>query len=291
MNSVRRYFEAKNWQHISQAICNSIRGSCMDELIQLYQESPRHQFKAPQGARRIVFNHADDMFTLLNTPKESISTIQASTIVPTPGNINSKPAGPQVPAQEVSFTEGTNELLTDAKTKPNAVTEDSSLLILDPEGKESQIEGDSFEETDGPQMDLAVDADALAQSMQDTGGQLVFEAPTEVQIEAALRIQRVYRQVLRNRQSGARKGLSAARNRHFIAYRLQSEKMYWPKGRFYLSAPRYRIIFLGPMPHLLVCLERARTVASEELAQAKRRVASAKHQDLESVQAKVKIAK
>ncbi|KZP05197.1 hypothetical protein FIBSPDRAFT_843218 [Athelia psychrophila] len=323
----RRYFEANQWYRLRHAVCASTSDSPMDEIIQLYQENPRYPLDTPRNTLRIVFRRADDIPTLLNMLKKTISTncglpsgnvtrstgsvvahpptgergvnLMTETELPpggqqqpdlstenTLGHIVSANAGPHISSQD-----GDSTAVATALSTANHAQSDS-LAEASPHAKDAELqdENEHEEETNEPQMDLTIDADALAQSMQDTGDQVLYDAPTEEQIQAALRIQIAYRQLLRYRRTSARTGLSAARDRQFVNCRLESEKMDWPRGGFCLAPPRYRIVFLGPIPHLLVCLERARTVASEDASKAKRRVAFAKHRDLEEVQAKVKAA-
>ncbi|KZP30397.1 hypothetical protein FIBSPDRAFT_1038357 [Athelia psychrophila] len=319
----RLYFEAKQWFHLGYAVCDVRNDSPMDEIIQLYQENPHHHFNAPRGSRRIIFRHADDIPALL-IPKKATPTDFGLSSKDVTGSVGPVLAGPPAGNQDANIM---TELPLDGQQQPDPSTENKlgpvvsaladphistqdgdltnaatvlsaedhaqsgTLPETSPRMEDAELQEENEpEETDEPQMDLTVDADTLAQSMQDTGGQVLSDAPTEEQIHAALRIQTTYRQLLRYRRTSARTGLSAARNRHFVNCRLESEKMDWPRGGFCLAPPRYRIVFLGPIPHLLVCLERARTVASEDASKAKKRVAVAKHRDLEDVQAKVKAA-
>ncbi|SJL03091.1 uncharacterized protein ARMOST_06437 [Armillaria ostoyae] len=84
--------------------------------------------------------------------------------------------------------------------------------------------------------------------------------PTEREIAAASLIQRVYRKVLRRRRVTAKRGKAAL---HAEIYASCTKEVSWLGD----NPGRYLYLFLGPLPHILVCLE---TVRIDTLSQRKK---------------------
>lgn len=259
----------------------STAGSPMDEMIQLYDEKQRwrHQFKAPSGVRRVLFRDLEHITFLLDYVSRPDQTA------------TSRPTGGQTSTTVLIESSLRNE--GGALSSEGGVHDPpGGLTALDHHTDSTEVRvDDTHEEVEELELDPVVDAEALAQAMRETGDQHVADAPSEEQIGAARVIQRMYRRKLVRRRGVARTGLSAGRHRHFVYCWEESEKMLWPRGHYRLSTSPYRFFFLGPLPHLLLCLERARTSASEGIMKAQRRMATANHQDLEDVQVKVTEAK
>jgi hypothetical protein len=132
--------------------------------------------------------------------------------------------------------------------------------------------------------DPTVDVETLAQSMNTARIQHVVDAPSQEQIDAARTIQKMYRRNLLRRHGGTKTKLSEARRRFFIECWAESEKMVWPYRH-------YRLLFLGPLPHLLLCLERANTTTFESKMKVKRDMIRATHLQIEDVQKRMTVAK
>jgi hypothetical protein len=134
------------------------------------------------------------------------------------------------------------------------------------------------------ELDPTVDAETLARSMNTARAQDIADAPSQKQVDAACIIQTMYRRNLYRRGRDARSTLSEARSRFFIQCWGESEKIEWPRRH-------YRLLLLGPLPHLLLCLERANTHAFDSKMKVKKRLTVAKHEDLENVQTMMTEAK
>ncbi|KAF8807162.1 hypothetical protein BYT27DRAFT_7189247 [Phlegmacium glaucopus] len=101
--------------------------------------------------------------------------------------------------------------------------------------------------------------------------------PSEEQIHATRVIQTAYRKLLRRRHKSTKSTLEASRASFFDACLEESLKMEWPNGSY------YRFLFLGPLPHVLVCLSAAHSWAIDTKARNKKRLRIASHQELEDV--------
>jgi len=148
--------------------------------------------------------------------------------------------------------------------------------IIDQSGvvaEEAQVE-DITEELE---LDPTVDAETLAQSLNAARAQEVVDTPSQEEINAACIIQATYRRKRTRQLGGVRTKLSEARRRFFIKCWAESEKIEWPRRH-------YRLLFLGPLPHLLLCLERANTSAFESKMISKRRLTAATHLQIEDEQ-------
>ena len=101
--------------------------------------------------------------------------------------------------------------------------------------------------------------------------------PTAEQLSAARLFTALYRRRLRARtQSAPKKGLAQNREKWYLACRevLASHKM----------APEYRLLYLGPLPHALACLDGIYEFAQKAKKSARARLETAMHAEYEAVQ-------
>ncbi|KZT08921.1 uncharacterized protein LAESUDRAFT_675409 [Laetiporus sulphureus 93-53] len=104
------------------------------------------------------------------------------------------------------------------------------------------------------------------------------ELPTEKELAAAEKIMSAFRRyVQRRRRADKAPGrMQAIRHRVTTAFQEASASLEWPHAC-------YRMLFLGPIPHLIVCLECAHEHLHVSKKSAKKRFTTAQHQDLEDV--------
>ena len=102
-------------------------------------------------------------------------------------------------------------------------------------------------------------------------------ALSEEKIQAVNKLQTLYRKKMRHRRVVAKTALQASRNTWFEACLAESAKIDWPEGSF------YRFLFLGPLPHVLVCLDAAYTWVMDTKKRNKKRFIKASHQELEEL--------
>jgi hypothetical protein len=112
---------------------------------------------------------------------------------------------------------------------------------------EGEEEKDGAANTDAEAGDAAEGSDeAMASFAPDLDESLRDNGPSEEEEKAACKIQKTYRRYVRRRSSRAVNGEIDA---IFMACLKETQSSEWHPGY-------YRLLFLGPLPHLLVCLER-----------------------------------
>lgn len=140
----------------------------------------------------------------------------------------------------------------------------------------------NIKEADGEVDKIVIDPDMNPEALSwliGAGDQCAINGPSEEQIAAARIIQQAYRRQLLHRRHTARTDKAEARSRHFLQCWAVSQEMEWPRGPHGLGL--YRPMFLGPLPHLLLCLERAGASAFEFRAKAKRHLIEVGYEHLE----------
>ncbi|CAA7264670.1 unnamed protein product [Cyclocybe aegerita] len=101
--------------------------------------------------------------------------------------------------------------------------------------------------------------------------------PSEELIRAASCIQARYRKILRSKRQTSRTALETLRASCFEACLAESRKIEWPPRSHYL------LLFLGPLPHVLTCLNAVHTWVMETKQRNKKRFKTATHQELDDV--------
>jgi len=107
------------------------------------------------------------------------------------------------------------------------------------------------------------------------------EPPTEDEIRAARTIQGWYRRAQRRCQRGPSSNLFAVRSRFFAACLEAAQVITWSKESL------YRLLFLGPLPHILLCLDLAVAGSLAEKSMAKKELPSATHEMLDDVSSRL----
>lgn len=253
----------------------------MDEMVQLYHEGKVHgPLFFIRGVRRVFFKTLEQIPLLFGVAAQIAPPPQLDgrgAVIPsaaTRAYVNTMSQADLLPNEmgEVSlnttFQVG-SRMDEDLYSKENIGPEPGAIE----ETKKVAVQDD----TEELELDPTVDAETLARSMNAARTEDVADAPSQKQADAACIIQRMYRRNLQRRFKSARSTLSEARSRFFAQCWTESEKMGW-------SHRHYRLLFLGPLPHLLVCLERANTYAFDSKARVKRRLTMVKHIELEDVQ-------
>lgn len=220
-------------------------GSQMDEIIYLCHESTARRLPPPvDGVRHVIFGHPDEVPALLGAHPAFVFDLKPTTV--------------------------------------GDSSEEASFQGLGEDGAHHQ------EETAPPnldQMPSEINHSADAGALGTLSG--VTRPPdddvaalSELHIDAAKKIDRIYHSVLMHRREGPRSVLSEARYRLFLECRAISEQMEW-------SSRGYCLLFLGPLPHVLLCLEQAKTCAFQLKAKLKKRLLSSEHFELEDLQLKM----
>ena len=124
------------------------------------------------------------------------------------------------------------------------------------------------------------DAETLVQPVDVAEHEEEIAKFTEAQLVAAKVFQHAYRCLIKRRGKGDEGPLAIKRNRLFLECSSAAEKIQWEQCR-------YRFLFLGPLPHLLLCLEKASNHAYNTKNRLKKRINTAHHRDLDEAQAKM----
>ena len=126
-------------------------------------------------------------------------------------------------------------------------------------------------------IDHNIDLDAAARSVDAARVEQTVAPPSPEEIAAAKCIASMYRRWLSRRHGVPKKGLPAARFRWFVTCQDLSRDMGKP----------YRLLFLGPFPHALVCLEKLSAYAINAKKKAHLRLHVAPQDVYEKVKAEV----
>ena len=248
---MRRYTKAIGWNDLVKALRNSAseEQSELDELIQLKDSTRTKELThSIRGVRFVQYNDPSDIIPVMNG--EEVKSPPKSKLRPE--------AAPFIPARsrepEVNIDD----------------EEDDEEDDDDDEPTEAQQEEDAG-------IDHSVDLDAVAQKVDAARVEQVFAPPTEDEIRAARLISSFYRRSRSHKQDKPKKGLPVVRYRWFIACQAKSPDM----RRF------YRLLFLGPLPHALVCAEKLDEYSNDVRKKALLRMQVAMDAELEKVKTEV----
>ncbi len=149
------------------------------------------------------------------------------------------------------------------------VNESSTAAMIEPEQNIDENEADDTEI-----INATTAADIITvEELQDTTA-----PPSEALIQATRACQSFYRKKIRYKQkSNKLDSLGIQRANCFEACLLASTKINWPARSY------YQLLFLGPLPHILVCLKSAHTWAIDMKNRNKKRLTLSTHQELEDI--------
>ncbi|OBZ79120.1 TPR and ankyrin repeat-containing protein 1 [Grifola frondosa] len=251
---IESYVTARSWEYLARTVRSSVTGSPLDEMIQLHDATRMVRNMELPNVRRIVYKHLDEIPGLLNSGglllSKTVLRGEALPFVPTrPGSAN------------VASGDQTNELLPVSAD----VSVDADPLFDDDEGNDDIIEN-------------TVNVDDIAQAIDAGQTNSAPAAPTEAEVAAANAIQVAYRQYLARRRTTTKTTLHEMRRRIFTAFQEASHTMQWPHKY-------YRFLYLGPLPHLLVCLECMQNHIHTAKNHARKRFMVVQHIELENAQA------
>jgi hypothetical protein len=250
-----RYVYARTWKQLAGNVTSSISPTPLDEMITLRDEN-KDTLYIFGGVRVVKFRNVDDIRHQL--------TRQPLTSAAGPVRTLNPAAAPFVPLQAPSEASGTETLVEATADETNEEKED--LIQEAPEE-----DGESPENADVAVMIESIGAGVTEEISEDT---------LKKQHSAAKTLQFYYRRLLASRASRiANPGLGRQKARHdqFEAFARAAESIEWPEKSL------YRPIFLGALPHLLVCLDYTCSVVVEEMARVKRQAQTEKHQRIEEL--------
>ena len=243
-----RYVAAPDWQRLAIAVTSSIPQTHLDEMIILIDEN-KSALRTFRGVHPIKFRDADDIRRKLGLAAGPASTLNPAAL-------------PFVPPQARGQA---NDSQPSVETSTEEANEADDPIQEDPEE----------EDTESPPE--GVDVAAMIGSTEVTR---ISEEDLAKQHDAAKTLQSSYRrlQARRAKNRSANLGLAKTRNDRFEDFAQAADSIEWLEGSL------YRPIFLGALPHLLVCLDHTWTIMMDEKAKVKRDARSSeRHEKIEDV--------
>jgi hypothetical protein len=237
--------------------------STMDEMVFLCHSTKKPASNIPKSIRVVSFSTEEGILGLLGVSQATKSQplrAGAAVFVPSHHQLPIPEGGDGsttkeelvVPSLEHGAKENEHEEDGQEEDEPkeDEYAEDGQEEDEQEDGKEEILEAENDHE-----VDIATTTDLPSSSD-------VAPQPSEEQIQAASVIQRMYRQHLQQQRRRTSK-LNQSRNHHFNACLARSKQLSFP-------SLRYRLLFLGTLPHLLVCIEAVHTYAHEAKTKQKR---------------------
>ncbi|KDQ58729.1 hypothetical protein JAAARDRAFT_155337 [Jaapia argillacea MUCL 33604] len=244
-----RYVNATRWEDLARCVRIPSRDSKPEELIQLYDFSKRREEPPKEliGVRLVGFKTIEE----LKVPKFHESVVETS-------NLQAEPTA-FVPRRISPLSMDLNTV-AECPGVPVDIPQEDGSDVLD------QADPDEVEQTMDNQ-----DMEYHTNSEGDTR-----DTYSEQHVQAARTLQVIFRRTRSKHRKAPRLGLPSARAQIFSAYLDASQHMIWPENY-------YRLLFLGPLPHIVLCLEQSQAHIQTSKQKAKKRLKSAEHQELDEV--------
>lgn len=247
-----QYVYAKDWPRLAVVVTSSIPQTQLDEMIILVDEHKNAPHSFHRGVHPIKFRDAGDIIRKLGLAAGPVSTLNPA-------------ASPFTPSQ-------TRAQANDAQPSVEAPTEETN------EADDPIQEDPEEEDTESPPE--GIDVAAMIGSIG-TKVTKISEEDLAKQHHAVNTLESYYlrlqtRRAYRIANPGL--GLSKSRKDRFNAFAQAAVSIKWPEKSW------YRFIFLGALPHLLVCLDYTWTIVTDEKAKVKRAARSnGRHQEIEDL--------
>ncbi|KAF5377280.1 hypothetical protein D9615_006447 [Tricholomella constricta] len=242
----RQFTSAQRWDQLVRALRNMLPGPLADELVQIhYIERGPLPSKAVPGVRLLSYAAHEDLYRLL-------------------GNV-------------------TLSSLADDDRQQHEELE--PILLVNGHTDVQNLEtNDTFgigEMEDADDVEI-MDLDGLSNEFPDVpnispSDLPMVQPPTDEERHAASIIQGAYKRALLRRRQVARTGLAALRSRKFSVCLEAAQSLAWNERS------SYRLLFLGPLPHILLCLDIAHSAALTHKKKMKKHLLSDSHEKLESL--------
>ncbi|KAG2023736.1 hypothetical protein CC2G_001355 [Coprinopsis cinerea AmutBmut pab1-1] len=246
----RQYASARSWGGIVRALRESTTESALDDLVVLCDESKPANKPPPSNVTRVTFKSIDDIRRALGS-HTSTATILSSLRADAPAF---------VPKFKQVSTQGT-------PARGNA-SQDGA--------EQEEAEGEQEEAIDRPEADTKI-IDSRDVVVANTAKSVAREVTPE-ELAVARRFLKGYRRRLLQRKLEKKKTtIEASCDSIFHVCLKHAEGMEWPNGGY------YRMLYLGLVPHLLVCVNAVQTYAQGAKSKAKKRLLKEEKQDLDDL--------
>lgn len=243
--------DARTWKGLVRALRRTVEreAGTAEELITLWQSSKGDPGTGEyKGIHRLVYKKQADIPALLSGEVVSDLNPKAAAFIPIR---ILKPQADDGP---------------DRKEYDEDDVDEASELAAPPAEEDSGI-------------DHALDLEAAARAADNDRVEQILEPPTEEELQAAALITKLYRRKLARKQTVSKKGREAERERFYQMYR-EHIVFKWTNWR-------YKALFLGFIPLVLLCLETYNThvLSSKKKAMVRREIAP--HHQYEAVMAQI----
>ncbi|KAI0762352.1 hypothetical protein C8Q74DRAFT_1336826 [Fomes fomentarius] len=265
-STIEDYVGAVLWAGLERAVRNSFsfsKSSC-DELVKFHHSSQRYVTSA-RNVKDLVYERLQDIPKILGADQPGIFDV----MVP-PAQINTRSMQTQSSTIPLPVAIDASRAASEA----HPVTSGSPAQELDGEIVENEIEQDVVVMELEPQ--AASDVDDITRAIDSGEVDSGPKTPSLQEVEAANTIVACYRRHSSRMSSGKRKTYEVMKHRLYAAFREEAKKISWPHTF-------YRLLFLGPLPHLLAVVEAMKNSLYEAKNSAKQRLNIVQHLELETV--------
>ncbi|KAI5120221.1 hypothetical protein M0805_000036 [Coniferiporia weirii] len=261
------FLGALSWNDIVRVVRDSTLESNLDEIVQLLQEN-RVAPNPVRNVRRLTFRSLGDIPLLFN--HEPLRN----------GIFASKVSADAVPfvLKDVHLAAEQGSYLEEGSPKPVADLEAAETIGAVGAGGDDNDNDDDIDNANDTYDQNSEMSEESSNDILVPPTDVAFDLPTERVTMAARTIQGSFRAYLARRNSKPPSALYERRAQYyFVAYLEEASRMIWPRKSL------YRLLFLGALPHVALCLDllRERIVSMKEIA--KRQLKEGNHRELEEV--------
>jgi len=255
----------------------------MDELVCLYHKDKMQGPLPPiRGVRLVPFQTTEEIPNLLSYNSLDALSLgfrwpeRATPLRPTQTCSSNYPAARRPNAHQGTRTELRHPAWHQARRPMNLGGGQNDITQSKADGGSEGVQVDNGDESDAKKLEVDY-------HVEEQTPVCAMDIPLrdEIQLEAARKILSAYRHS-RHRRS-PRTPLFVDRTRWFRRCLAVSQKSHWPH--------EYRIVFLGPLPHILLCLARVEAYARELRTISRKKLLESKGQELEDAQVNMTQAK
>jgi len=237
-----------------------IIGTTCDEMMQLCHADRNLRVVPP--VRKVMYNNTNEIAFRVRNPHLPLkSTLRA----------NATPFVPTARSVLLSADKSKSTSNDQGGSTPDPCSESAPGPELDDAAVGSVSNEEAHEEAhENKALEAAASAEFVdvPHTVDPASG-----SPSDEEIRAAQLIQTSYRRVLSRRKGVAKAGLAASRVAIYETCCAEALKMDWPRRC-------YRLLFLGPLVHALLCLEVIHADVSSQKKDVKKRMVVARYQEL-----------
>ena len=234
---------------------SSTQDSACDEMVQLCHESKT--LRVVPSVRKIVYRNVKDIpFHLRNPHLPLKSTLRADAIP-------FKPAARPIPLSTDNTKDTKDDVVHESISNSSPEEPDDTAVPTVPNEEEHE--------------DKALEAAASSEFVDVPQAiDLASASPSDKELHAAQLIKSTYKRILSRRNGAAKRGLAASRAAIYDVCYAETQKMDWPNRT-------YRLLFLGPLVHALLCLDVVHADVASLKKGIKKRLHAAAYQELEEL--------